>query len=294
MAVTPRKGLPYPVGSDVSARASIQNLATDLDNKMDFYTRTDHQVVDNICYHEDTADQNGSYIIINTFIPVVGTTYHVMLRITGFNQKKRNVIDLNIVFSVANNTITASTAEVHSSGSMLFSDIRLLSNIAGNVAIALLPVGNPNKIAFVVDAEFSGPTAVATAHTTGWVSSRAPALTGYTSLVSSLVSGGWVTLPLHYTWQNLDPVNHVTAKAIRVDGVVRLQGIITRPSGTDGHFSTLPVGMRPSANGTLIFSVKEAGGMGGRVDVSSNGDLWYVSGSASWVSLSSIQFPLTF
>ena len=73
-------------------------------------------------------------------------------------------------------------------------------------------------------------------------------------------------------------------------GVVRLKGLVRKPTAVTQYdvIGILPAGYRPS--GRLIFQTSTSPGEAGRIDIYPTGEIVYIFGSASWMSLESIGY----
>lgn len=100
----------------------------------------------------------------------------------------------------------------------------------------------------------------------------------------------WNTLTLQNSWADYGS-SYSTAKYRKTsDGVVVLQGLITRGSApaTDSIIANLPVGYRPSDR--LIFLNSSSSTTHGRVDIDNDGNIRFYGGGSSWYSLDNISF----
>lgn len=104
------------------------------------------------------------------------------------------------------------------------------------------------------------------------------------------------TLPL---WVDANPVGWVDysstfahASYTRTkDGVVALEGLIKNGTATwDTTLFTLPVGYRPDYRLIFYVGTYDAGSGFGRIDVLPNGEVRFMQGSSTWISLDSIKF----
>lgn len=99
----------------------------------------------------------------------------------------------------------------------------------------------------------------------------------------------WATCNLQNNWTNYGGT-HATAEFTKTtSGVVMLKGLIKDGSTVLGDtICTLPPGYRPSER--LLFSVAMGGTIVGRVDIDTSGNVVYLYGNNSWLSLSTISF----
>lgn len=96
----------------------------------------------------------------------------------------------------------------------------------------------------------------------------------------------WIAPTLLNAWANYG-APHAFAGYRKIDDTVRLRGLVGAGAGT---IFTLPVGYRPTAD--LVFVVDTNSGHG-RCDITSNGNVTYVSGGTVYFSLSGISFVAT-
>lgn len=99
----------------------------------------------------------------------------------------------------------------------------------------------------------------------------------------------WADCGLQNGWTNYGG-GHATATFTRTTSdVIMLKGLVRNGSTTTGDvICTLPVGYRP--NYRLLFAVAMGGTIVGRIDIDTSGNVIYMYGNNSWVSLSSISF----
>ncbi len=101
----------------------------------------------------------------------------------------------------------------------------------------------------------------------------------------------WVDADLQSTWVDYSSTFAHASYTRTKDNVVVLEGLIKNgPATWDTTIFTLPVGYRPEYR--LIFYVGSynAGSGFGRVDVLTNGDVRFMQGTATWISLDAIKF----
>lgn len=96
----------------------------------------------------------------------------------------------------------------------------------------------------------------------------------------------WINATYQNSWTTYDTTFAPARYRKDALGFVHIQGMIRSGSGNAAIF-TLPVGYRP--NWRLLIDVQSAGALG-RVDIYTTGEVWFVSGSGTWMSLDNISF----
>lgn len=100
----------------------------------------------------------------------------------------------------------------------------------------------------------------------------------------------WTSLTFQNSWTYYGDGYSVPRYIKTSSGMVNLTGLIKRV-GTPVQsevIAVLPVSYRPSA--TLIFTVETGPNVSARVDIASNGEIRYITGSKDWLSLDTIHF----
>lgn len=93
-----------------------------------------------------------------------------------------------------------------------------------------------------------------------------------------------VTPTLYNNWVYYDSVNYSNVAYYKDGfGIVHLQGVVKNGTVGSGNIFTLPSGFRPSKR--LVFNNSF-----GRIDIFTNGEIQFVSGNNSIVSLDGITF----
>jgi len=102
-----------------------------------------------------------------------------------------------------------------------------------------------------------------------------------------VATGGWCALTFQNSWKNYLASTYSTGAYTKGnDGVVQLKGLLN--GGTIGTVvANLPAGYRPAHR--LLIAIESADAFG-TVDIAANGDIIASIGSASWVSLDSVNF----
>lgn len=99
----------------------------------------------------------------------------------------------------------------------------------------------------------------------------------------------WTACALQSGWQNYGDVYPDARFTKTTANVVVLDGLVRSGSTTLGNvICTLPPEYRPDYR--LIFQVSTDGTTVGRVDITPNGDVIYMTGSSAWLNLSTIAF----
>jgi len=96
-----------------------------------------------------------------------------------------------------------------------------------------------------------------------------------------------VPLQLNATWASSEP-SAPPFHVVDGQGLVRLQGAVTRTGGSDNLITTLPPGARPIA--AVYAPVVTTGFVIGAVGIAPNGEVRLQSGNTGFVSLDSITF----
>lgn len=112
-----------------------------------------------------------------------------------------------------------------------------------------------------------------------------------TPTILSVTTPVWEPLAMSNGWTLYDNTHTTPAYTKTAGGVILVKGFIKRSgTPTDGEIiGTLPDGYRPQ-NGRITFGNMTSGNASGRIDVDTNGQILYASGSATWFSLDTVRF----
>ena len=114
-----------------------------------------------------------------------------------------------------------------------------------------------------------------------------------TSTAATLTVTIWGTLAYQNGWRDYTANTYPGAQYTKTTaGLVALRGLVAGGTATfDTTITTLPVGYRPTNRLTFYVGSYDSGNSGfGRVDVLPTGEVRFMSGTNTWVSLDSIRF----
>lgn len=101
----------------------------------------------------------------------------------------------------------------------------------------------------------------------------------------------WTYVETSNDWIPYSSTFQSPAYTITPDGVVVLKGLIKDGTATTGTLLfNLPPGYRPEKKLIFIVGSYASGSGTGRIDIAENGDVTFVSGTSTWISLDSIHF----